>query len=203
MNHRNRIAVLVGAAAVGCMVEPPLPPMENPDCGDYLGSFRGNATGAVTDTMSGCAYFQVAALGGSFGMVLTNGGPNATNPRVRLLRSSFPASPPEGQGEFTFTVGSGNGQLLGHIELGTQIFSLTTGTLIKYVTAEDLLYNEYSLNGRIDVTGRALDGTTIRVTGEFIGVCVESNRSDPLVEDGPSASRSCARADGLFRTPPS
>jgi hypothetical protein len=192
MNHRNRVAVLVGAAAAGCMVEPPLPPFENPDCGAYLGSFKGNAIGTTADTVSGCAYFQVDTLSGSFGMILTNGGPTATNPMIRLLRDSFPHSR---QGDQTFAVGTGIGQFFGHIVVGTKIFTLTTGTLVKHTSGEDLLYKEYSLNGQLDVTGRASDGTTVQVTGEFIGRCVESNRPETGVDDGPGMSRSCIQRE--------
>ena len=127
------------------------------------GSFVGQAGGASTDSLSGCAFFSIDQVSGTFGLVLTNGGPDNTNPGVKLFRAL--GRPVAG----THQIGCAPAELCGFAFLGTRAFKLS-GSFV--VTASDSL----GVSGSLDATGMDSLGTVLTVRGVFDASCKGQKR---------------------------
>jgi len=146
------------------------------DCapkGPYLGQFEGSATGAVSDTLAGCAYFALdlrAKRGPNedpeFGLLLSNGEVGNYRHVVRLLR--WRARPPAG----TYMIG--NQPQLGHF-YGT-VRDQSTG--ISYEFTGGTLVLEQSeaggVVGTLSLTATQVGGAgTVSLSGAFHARCVD------------------------------
>lgn len=146
-------------------IEPSAPRLS--DCGQIYGHFEGRSDGAQTDTVAGCAYYTVSTVSGTFGMVLTNGGPLSDMPMVKVLSTSLPV----GQR----TVGTSAGQVYGVVFLGSRTFTLTSGTVTGQAANGN--WGRRILVGTLDLTGTEVGGATIHVFGQFTSGCVGEQES--------------------------
>lgn len=165
MNPLSRAATTtatVGMVAMvgACVDGPTLPDLSS--CGQIYGTYEGNAFGAMTDTVTGCAYYTVSVVSGTFAMVLTNGGPLSDNPMLKVLSTSLPLG--------TRVVGPDAGQLYGVVFLGDRTFTLSSGTVTSAPGAGE--WGRKTLVGTVDVIATDDGGETIRMTGEFRSGCV-------------------------------
>ena len=158
---------------------------------EYFGTFHGNASGEKADTLAGCAYFTIDLNQLTFGMVLTNGGPQTSNPMVKVFRSSMPGS------GLTFTVGPTAGQLSGVMFLGSRTFLLSSGTLTSLPpgrAADGAVGSLRMLAGSVDLTGTEVGGATLTVKGSFNGQCVSlvaNSQGDPIPKKYKGQDKAC------------
>lgn len=145
------------------------------DCGGgaYYGSFRGRATGLLSDTLTGCAYFMIDATTGSFSMVFTDGGPLSVTPRIQMVRAAMPRAP--------VVIGPELGQLTAAMFVGTRRF-VVTGNLFT-TGPEKLKNNELGLSGTVTMNGVDSVGVTLDVEGTFVGKCVSNVTGTPPRQD--------------------
>jgi hypothetical protein len=160
----------------GCLNEHPMFPLppERVACGSYedLGSFHGNATGAVSDTVAGCALFAIDTITGSFFMWLTDG-PLNNQPLIRVQRTSAPA------GYTTYTFGTGAGQPAAAIFLGARRFQMQSGTLQTLTVETRSTKTGYHIEGQINLTAIDSTGVTITVIGQFVASCIGKQETTP------------------------
>ncbi|HYC51503.1 MAG TPA: hypothetical protein VEB19_10385 [Gemmatimonadaceae bacterium] len=164
------------------------------DCGAgaYFGWFRGRATGLVSDTLVGCAYFMIDPGTGRFSLVLTDGGPLSTTPRIQMVRGGIPGVP--------VTVGDELGQIAAAMFVGTRRF-VVTGDLFT-TGPEKQKSNEMSLSGKVNLSGVDSVGATLAVTGEFVGKCIANTGAFvPQDQLKPDIPPECRMPDAGFRAP--
>lgn len=176
------MGAVIGAA--GC-VEPSAPTMT--DCGQIYGDFKGRSNGAMADTIAGCSYYTVSTVSGTFGMVLTNGGPMSDMPMVKVLSTSVPVGPR--------VVGTNAGELYGVVFLGPRTFTLTSGTLTGQTVNGN--WGRRIFVGTLDLTATEVGGSTIRVVGQFTSGCVGQHEAtkpgtDPERQVPPACAVSAA-----------
>ena len=170
MITRYRHAACVGLAALvlsACGPEYVVSgPLDTPECnaGAWLGRFHGNATGAVRDTLAGCAYYGFETVNEvtTFGLVLTDGNPQTAPLKLRIWirggRSTGAGIP----------VGDANGEIWGFVLVGDRAFAFTAGTIrLEAVRASDGV--TVMRQGSVDLTAvESESGDSITVTGEFL-----------------------------------
>jgi hypothetical protein len=160
----------------GCLNEHPTFPLpqERVACGSYedLGSFHGNATGAVTDTVAGCAFFVVDTLSGTFFMWLTDG-PLTNQPLVRIQRTSALSA------YSTYNFGSGAGELGGAMFLGARRFQMQSGTLQTLIVEKPSTKLGYHMEGQVTMTAMDSTGAMLTVIGKFIASCIGVQQATP------------------------
>jgi hypothetical protein len=157
---------------------------------EYLGSFSGRASGAASDSMTGCAYFGYESVGEAsyFGLALTNGGPQTQMLKVRRS-GALPLS------AGTHSIGLlEDGYLTGTIFLADRKFPLTAGTIA--VGESSSLW----IDGTVDLTGTDANGQTLTIRGTFSAKCAgtrtrESSRTDDNIKD-PDRSTACFPSTG-------
>jgi hypothetical protein len=147
--RRLYLSSLLLIAIAGCQS------FSDPD-GLDCGAFSGRASGAATDSLTGCAFFATQASTGTFVMVLTNGGPSSTSHMLKVFNNGRPAPG-------THVVGTPG--LTGAIWLYDRQFLLSSGSMV--VIASDTM----GVAGTVDLTGADVDGVTVSVTGEFKANC--------------------------------
>ena len=154
---------IIGSTLLASCFEIAAPDLSQ-DCGNgaYFGWFRGRATGMISDTLVGCAYFMNDPATGRFSMVLTDGGPTSVTPRIQMVRSSIPRLPVE--------VGDDPGQITVAMFVGTRRF-VVTGNLFT-TGPEKLKSNEMAFSGKVALNGVDSVGAVLDVTGEFVAKCI-------------------------------
>jgi hypothetical protein len=159
------------AAATGCLPEyTTTGPLDTPECnaGAWLGRFHGNANGAVSDTLAGCAYYSsttanaIGPVQPMFGLVLTDGNPQTPSLKIRIWILGGRASGTQ------IPVGGGQGEVSGFVLVGDRSFALSSGSVsLSNVVSTD--GSTLMKSGLIDLTGvESETGATITVTGEFL-----------------------------------
>jgi hypothetical protein len=162
------------------------------DCGGgaYFGSFRGRSDGISSDTLMGCAYFMIDPTTGRFSMVLTDGGPTSTTPRVQMVRPTVPRLP--------VTIGDEPGQMTAALFYGTRRF-VVTGTVFT-TGPEKQKYNEMSLSGTVSLNGIDSVGAILDIEGTFIGKCLaDMGTLTPQDQLKPVVPKECYAPDAGIR----
>lgn len=170
MRRRPVSGAIAGAvlALAGCLDGPTPPQVE--DCGQLFGSFAGRASGATSDSLSGCGYYTFSAIEGGFGMVLTNGGPSG-DPMVKLIGPTLSG---------TRTVGT---EVTGRVFVGSRTFTLTSGTITAVSQAGN--WERKTLVGSLNVTGTEAGGATVTISGRFDSGCVGLHEEPSQTGDTP------------------
>jgi hypothetical protein len=178
---RGRMAVAgLAALAAGCLANAGGPNTADCGGGQFLGSFNGVASGAMADTLTGCAFFAIEPATRSFGLVLTNGGPGSRHPMIKVLSATLPRG--------TRVVGDEFGQLSGVMFLGPRTFAITGGSLMTGAVTQVRPDGSIALDGLVDLTATDSLGATLAISGSFIGQCV-------------GATEDAGRGDGLKQVP--
>jgi hypothetical protein len=156
--------VLSGVAliATGCIkaVGPTAIPC---GAGGTWGSFEGQSLGVLSDTITaGCAYFSIDLKTGSFGMALTDGTPQGTNPMVRVVGIGLPTG--------ALAIGDGSAPLRAAIFVGTRRFVVGSGSLVTRPIESG--FGDVELDGSVEMTGTDSTGATMVVAGEFVARCI-------------------------------
>lgn len=158
--HGTLLVAVAAVIGLGACLEPSAPELTH--CGQIYGHFEGRSNGAAADTVAGCAYYTISTVSGTFGMVLTNGGPLSDMPMVKVFSTSLPNG--------SRVVGPNAGELYGVIFLGSRTFQLTSGTLAG--EAANGNWGRRIIVGTLDLIGTESGGATIRVAGRFTSGCV-------------------------------
>jgi hypothetical protein len=141
--------------------------VEGPPCTTAgEGPFSGDASGAESRALRGCATYAVSSSTGSAvtGLVLKAGSTISPSPIVSLARSG--PRPPVG----TYTIGVNAANFAGSVLLNPGgSFGLTSGTVTIDVSADG------TLGGTLNVTGtQSGTGSSITITGTFSALCTPS-----------------------------
>jgi hypothetical protein len=127
------------------------------------GPFTGDASGAESGALGGCAAYSVASSSGSSvtALVLESGSQASPSPVVSLARSG--TRPAVG----TYAIGVNAADFAGSVLLNPGgSFGLTSGTVTIDVSADG------TLGGTLNVTGtQSGTGSTITITGAFSAQC--------------------------------
>jgi hypothetical protein len=171
--------VLAVGHLAGCMDAPTIP-ADRLECGtaEDLGKFHGRATGALADTVAGCAYFTLDTITKRFWIVMTNGGPLSHETMIKLTRASPPAA-------FTsYSVGPNPGELIGVIFLGARTFQMQSGTMQALRVSQ--LKTGYHIEGQVNLTAVDSTGAVLAIMGQFTATCIGAPNptpgSDPVVK---------------------
>jgi hypothetical protein len=162
-NLKAMLALSVLGAAVACrevlVVGPPCITAGK-------GPFTGDASGAESGALGGCATYSVTSSSGSSvtALVLESGSQASPSPVISLARTG--TRPTVG----TYTIGVNATNFAGSVLLNPGgSFGLTSGTVTIDVSADG------TLGGTLNVTGtQSGTGSTITVTGAFSAQCTPS-----------------------------
>jgi hypothetical protein len=153
------MCLTLGSAAIACNF---LGDPKNADCG----TFGGRASGAASDSLTGCAVFAIEPDFGNFGLMLTNGSLGAPSQAVKVFAPGPLAGPIRSSDPPIVHQVSENGNITGVIVLGNTSYELTSGTVT--VTAST---PGKTLNGSVNLTGVNTAGVIVTVTGSFVARC--------------------------------
>ena len=169
------LAGIAAFAGASCLDLGPMPVGPCVSADGQLGLFEGRASGASTDSVTGCAFFGTSNPGGS-GMVLTSGRVTDSRPMVKVIGPiPFPGTLVAGNGDV--------GTFYGVIFLDRRRFPVTGGTVTK------TLASAARVEGTIDITGTDSVGVTITVRGRFLARCQEDLNDPDIFSDGPKEPR--------------
>ena len=162
-NRNILLALFVLATSVACREVF----VEGPPCTTAgEGPFSGDASGAESGALRGCASYAVTSSTGSSvtGLVLEAGSSISPSPIVSLARTG--ARPPVG----TYTIGVNAANFAGSVLLNPGgSFGLTSGTVTIDVSADGIL------GGTVNVTGtQSGTGSSITIIGTFSAQCTPS-----------------------------
>ena len=166
------VPLMLALALAGCGADRTGPGGISANCG-LAGSSRGNVTGAVSTSLTGCALFTVSttASGSSTAIVLA-AGTAATPTHTLTLGRANGARLAVG----SYTIGTGANQLVGSFTFdastGDRQFTLTSGTInITASSASSLTGTYTSLTGFESAT----PANTISITGSFTARCTATS----------------------------